>query len=78
MIKVRQTTTYYTALNSIIKTEDGYVGVGFSDFKHSDFNKYQEKGYNKPCLWVYDKNLNIFPLMIHPCPLPPLSYIQNK
>lgn len=59
MINIRKKTTYYSALNSIIKTDNGYVGVGLSDSKHSDFIDYEKPGYNKPYLYVYNKDLKI-------------------
>ena len=59
MINIRKKTTYYSALNSIIKTDSGYVGVGLSDSKHSDFIDYEKPGYNKPYLYVYNKDLKI-------------------
>ena len=43
----RKNSTYYDVTNSIIlENENNYVGVGSSDFKHSDFNKY-DNGYEK-------------------------------
>lgn len=59
MINIRKKTTYYSSLNSIIKTDNGYVGVGLSDSKHSDFIDYEKPGYNKPYLYVYNKDLKI-------------------
>lgn len=59
MINIRKKTTYYSALNSIIKTDSGYVGVGLSDSKHSDFIDYEKPGYNKPYLYVYNKDFKI-------------------
>lgn len=59
MINIRKNSTYYSALNSIIKTDNGYVGVGLSDSKHSDFIDYEKPGYNKPYLYVYNKDLKI-------------------
>lgn len=55
----RENTTYYTAIHSVVKDNDYYIGVGLSDFKYSKFNDYQEKGYNKAVIWKYDKNYNI-------------------
>ena len=37
---------YTDTLNSFKKIDDGYLVVGNSDFKNSDFNNYEE-GYNK-------------------------------
>lgn len=59
MINIRKNSTYYSSLNSIIKTDNGYVGVGLSDSKHSDFIDYEKPGYNKPYLYVYNKDLKI-------------------
>lgn len=44
---IRKTTTYYTVVNNaIIENEKNYLGVGFSDFRYSKFNKF-DKGYEK-------------------------------
>ncbi len=59
MINIRNNSTYYSGINSVIKTDTGYVAVGFSDKKHSKFLKYEAPGYNKPYIWVYDDDLKI-------------------
>ena len=58
-VKSRNSNTFISALNEIIKVDDKYVGVGISDFKNSKLNEYKAPGYNKPVLWVFDKNHNI-------------------
>lgn len=59
MIKIRNNSTYYSGINNVIKTDTGFVAVGFSDSKHSKQIDYEAPGYNKPYIWVYDKNYNI-------------------
>lgn len=44
--KIDKNTTYYDGLNSIVKIEDGYLGAGSSDFKHSKKNSYTKVGEN--------------------------------
>lgn len=55
----RKNSTYYSVANSSIKIDDGYVSVGLSDSKHSNFIKYKVPGYNKPYIWVYDNELKV-------------------
>ncbi len=50
--KDRKNSTYYTIVNDLVLLEDGYVAVGFSDFKHSSFNKTSD--YNKAIIWKYN------------------------
>ena len=57
--KNRQSTTYYTTINSIVKDDNQFIGVGLSDFKHSNLTDYEKPGYNKPVIWVYDKDYKI-------------------
>ncbi len=59
LIDIRKNSTYYSAINSVIKVDDKYVAVGLSDAKHSKLTKYKQPGYNKPYIWVYDKNFKI-------------------
>ena len=49
--KIRKESTYYTVVNSLILTDDGYTGVGLSDYRYSNFNEY-DKGYQKATLFV--------------------------
>lgn len=47
----RKVSTYYTVINSIIlENKNTYVGAGFSDYKYSNFNKF-DKGYEKATLF---------------------------
>lgn len=56
---IRKNTTYYSAINSVIESDDKLVAVGFSDSKNSDFIDYEKPGYNKPYIWVYNNKLKI-------------------
>ena len=49
--KIRKENTYYTVVNSLILQEDGYTGVGLSDYRYSDFNEF-DGGYQKATLFV--------------------------
>ncbi len=49
---------YTDTLNSFDKIDDGYIVVGNSDFKNSEFNSYQEE-YNKAKFTKYDENFNV-------------------
>lgn len=43
----RKNSVFSTVMNGIVMlSDDKYVGAGYSDYRHSDFNDY-EKGYNK-------------------------------
>ncbi len=47
MYNNRKDSTFYTIVSSaILKDSDNYIGVGFSDYRHSKFNKF-DKGYDK-------------------------------
>ena len=54
-----QNTIYYSSINDCLKKDDNYIAVGFSDFKHSDNYEYEDPGYIKPALFVYDNNFNL-------------------
>ena len=47
----RKNSTFYTVTNSMVLTKEGYVGAGFSDYKKSKFNEF-ENGYNKATIFV--------------------------
>lgn len=48
----RQNSVFYSVVNSaIISKDDSYIGVGFSDYKNSDFNDYED-GINKATIFV--------------------------
>lgn len=47
----RKDNVFYTVVNSAIFTDDGYISVGFSDYKYSDFNEF-DRGYQKPTIFV--------------------------
>lgn len=49
--KIRKENTYYTVVNSLILTDDGYTGVGLSDYRYSDFNEF-DGGYQKATIFV--------------------------
>lgn len=51
----RQNSTFYTVMNDIVTEKKGYVGVGFSDYRNSDFNNYSN-GYNKATIFRYEDN----------------------
>ena len=55
---IRKNTVYYETANSIIKTDNGYLTVGLSDFKNSKLTTYEKPGYNKAVISIYDENLN--------------------
>lgn len=57
--KMRRDNVYYTTINSVLKHDNGYVGVGLSDFKNSKLNDYEAPGYNKPVIWLYDEDYNV-------------------
>lgn len=59
IIKIRKNSTYYSSINNVILKDDNYVAVGFSDAKHSKKLKYENPGYNKPFIWVYDKDMKV-------------------
>ncbi len=59
MYKIRKNSTYCSSINSIVETKNNIVAVGFSDSRHSKFIKYEKPGYNKPYIWVYDKDFKI-------------------
>ena len=48
----------YTLLNNIIEKDNGFVGVGLSDYKNSKYLEYKKPGYTKATLFIYDKDLN--------------------
>lgn len=58
-LKMKNDNVYYSTINSILKHDDGYVGVGLSDFKNSKINDYEAPGYSKPVIWLYDSEYNI-------------------
>ena len=47
----RKNSTFYSISNGIILTDSGYIGAGFSDYRHSKFNDYKD-GYNKATIFV--------------------------
>ena len=49
---------YTDTLNSFKETDDGYLVVGNSDFKNSDFNSYQ-KDYNKAKFAKYNSDFEV-------------------
>ena len=49
----RQNSVFYTVFNSIVIDDNDYIGVGFSDYRNSDFNKYSN-GYNKATIFKYN------------------------
>ena len=49
--KIRKENTYYTVVNSLILTDDGYTGAGLSDYRYSDFNEF-DGGYQKATIFV--------------------------
>jgi len=51
----RQDSIFYTVINDVVVEKDGYVGVGFSDYRNSDFNNYSN-GYNKATIFGYENN----------------------
>ena len=53
-----QAIAYVDTLATTKEVEDGYIGVGSSDFKNSKFNDYSEE-YEKAKLVKYDKDHNI-------------------
>jgi len=55
----RQNTSYYQIASDIVQVENGYVGVGLSDFKNSKFNKYEENGYQKAVIWKFNEKNEI-------------------
>lgn len=48
---------YVDTLSTMTKVSDGYLVAGNSDFKYSEFNKYQDK--NKAKFTKYDKNFKV-------------------
>ena len=56
---IRKNSTYYSSISSMVETKDGFVAVGLSDSRHSKYVKYEKPGYNKPYIWVYDKEFKI-------------------
>lgn len=47
----RKNNVFNTVINSVILQDDkNYLGAGFSDYRHSKFNKF-DKGYDKPTLF---------------------------
>lgn len=47
----RKVSTFYTVVSSVIlDNESTYVGAGFSDYRHSKFNKF-DKGYDKATMF---------------------------
>lgn len=56
--KGRNSSTFYTVINSVVMLDKGYVGAGFSDYKNSSFNDYAE-GYNKATIFVNDGSKQI-------------------
>ena len=47
----RKNSIFYTMLSSIVlKDENNYIGAGFSDYRHSKFNKY-DNGYDKATMF---------------------------
>lgn len=59
MIDNRKNSTFYSGINSVIEIDKGYVAVGFSDAKHSEYLEFNKPGYIKPYIWVYDEDLEI-------------------
>lgn len=50
---MRKSSTFYSVVNSAVLDDDkNYVGVGFSDYRYSDFNDY-DNGYNKATIFNY-------------------------
>lgn len=47
----RQNYVFYTINNDIVLTDNGYIGVGYSDYRHSDFNDFKD-GYKKATVFV--------------------------
>lgn len=56
--KKEQATIYIDTLATVESIEDGYIGVGSSDYKYSKFNSYS-KEYEKAKLVKYNKDHNI-------------------
>ncbi len=54
----KQAVVYTDTLNSFDKVSDGYLVVGNSDFKNSEFNDYEED-YNKAKIVKYNDNFEI-------------------
>ncbi len=49
----RKNSTFYSVVNSaIFKDYNNYIGAGFSDYRHSDFNEY-DNGLNKATIFNY-------------------------
>ncbi len=46
----RQNSTFYTVVNSIVLDDENYIGAGFSDYRYSKFNDYQD-GLNKATIF---------------------------
>ena len=59
LIDNRNNTTYYSGINSVIEIDKGFVAVGFSDAKHSNYLELKNPGYIKPYIWVYDEDMKI-------------------
>ena len=53
-----QSVVYTDTLNSFKESKDGYLVVGNSDFRRSDFNDYQEK-YTKAKFAKYDSDFKV-------------------
>lgn len=50
----RKNSTYYTVINNaIVENENNYVGAGFSDYKQSKLNDYED-GLNKATIFDYE------------------------
>ena len=49
----RKNSTYYSVINNaIVENEKNYVGAGFSDYKQSKYNDYED-GLNKATIFNY-------------------------
>ena len=59
----RQNSVFYSVVNDIVLTSDGYIGAGFSDYKNSKFNDYAD-GYNKATLFIYENEKQIDEIML--------------
>ena len=51
----RKNSTFSSGSNAMIVSNDKIIMAGFSDYKHSDFNDYED-GYEKATVFVYDSN----------------------
>ncbi len=57
--KRRENNPYYTLVSDVLKIDDGYVGIGLSDFKHSKLNDFNKGDPERAVVFKYDSDFNV-------------------